>query len=233
MIVNRLHLDVSPWTLVENPRQARKCLKKQEKRPIQLRGLAKFNSQFYKTVERGVFLKLSLQEMAEYAWALNYVAIVEALKNGFHTITPLQICMNSSMKQLPPSRKWPNDCMKKGPSALVDLFKVTLGLREFQYALTKDLLKFYQRVQADEMALHLRRVIWRSGELERDLGMYVITTVNLGGPASQLHCHHYHIREGQEIWMMMMMMPPGFSPSGPMWLMPRWRRQQGATVQSF
>jgi hypothetical protein len=44
----------------------------------------------------------------------------------------------------------------KGPSALVDLFTVTLGIREHRYALTKDLSKFYQRVDADPLAQHLR-----------------------------------------------------------------------------
>ena len=37
-----------------------------------------------------------------------------------------------------------NDCLVKGPSALVDLFTVTLCIREHRYALTKDLSKFYQ-----------------------------------------------------------------------------------------
>ncbi len=68
---------------------------------------------------------------------------------------------------------------------MVDLFKVKLATREFPYALTKDFSKFYQKVQIDEITLELRRVIWRSGKLERDLDIYVITSVNFGDqPAS-------------------------------------------------
>ena len=67
--------------------------------------------------------------------------------------------MNSSMKQPQPSGKSLNDCLMKGPLALVDLFTVTLGMRQHRYALTKDLLKFYQQVDADELAQHVRRVI--------------------------------------------------------------------------
>jgi hypothetical protein len=35
-------------------------------------------------------------------------------------------------------------------------------------------------VQADELAQHVRRIIWRSGELDRDPDVYVTTTVNFG-----------------------------------------------------
>ena len=46
----------------------------------------------------------------------------------------------------------------KGPPALADLFSVTLGMREDKFALTKDLSKFYNRVGADPVAQHTRRV---------------------------------------------------------------------------
>ena len=43
------------------------------------------------------------------------------------------------MKQPKPVSLSLNDCLVKGPSALVDLFTVTLCIREHRYALTKDL----------------------------------------------------------------------------------------------
>ncbi len=48
----------------------------------------------------------------------------------------------------------------KGPSALVDLFTVTLGMWEYRFVHTKDLSKFYHLVLVDELANHQRRVIW-------------------------------------------------------------------------
>ncbi len=75
VIINGLKLDVemkmwtasypfcvSPWVLIDNYKQARKCIEAQEKRLIRSRRLEEFNSQFYNMVERGVFRKLSLQE---------------------------------------------------------------------------------------------------------------------------------------------------------------------------
>jgi hypothetical protein len=171
---------VSPWTLIDNYSQARKCMEGQERRMIKSGRLEEFNKQFYETVERGVFRKLSPTELSEYSGPLNYISMVEAFKNGPHSTTPLRICMNSSMKQPQPSGKSLNDCLMKGPSALVDLFTVTLSMRLYRYALTKDLSKFYQRVNADELAQHVRRVIWRGGEQDREPDVYVTTTVNFG-----------------------------------------------------
>ncbi len=66
----------------------------------------------------------------------------------------------------------------KGPPALDNLFKVTLSFREHRYALTKDLSKFYQRVEADNLAQHMRRILWRDCDNAKELGVYVTTTVN-------------------------------------------------------
>jgi hypothetical protein len=104
--------------------------------------------------------------------------MVEAFKNGPHATSPLQICMNSSMRQPAPVRKSLNDCLMKGPPALVDLFTVTLSFRVHRYSLTKDLFKFYQRVEADGRAQHMRRVLWRDCDGARDMRIYVTTTVN-------------------------------------------------------
>ena len=79
-----------------------------------------------------------------------------------------------------PSGKSLNDCLMMVLLALVDLFMVTLGMRQHQYALTKDLSKFYQRVDADELTQHVKRVMWRGGDQMRKLDLYVITTVNFG-----------------------------------------------------
>jgi hypothetical protein len=80
--------------------------------------------------------------------------------------------MNSSLKQPLLSGKLLNDGLIKVTSALVDMFVVTLGIQKFQYALTKVLSKIYQRVQAAELAKHVRKIIWRGGNLEQDPDVY-------------------------------------------------------------
>ena len=63
---------------------------------------------------------------------------------------------------------------------MVDLFCVTLGFREYRHALTKDLSKFYNRVEADPIAQHVRHVIWRDGDLEAKPRVFITTTVKFG-----------------------------------------------------
>jgi hypothetical protein len=106
--------------------------------------------------------------------------MVEAFKTGQHATTPLRICMNSSMKQPKPSGVSLNDCLLKGPPALANLYTVTLGIREHKVAFTKDISKFYQCVEANEAAQHVRRILWRFGERAREPTIFVTTRVNYG-----------------------------------------------------
>jgi hypothetical protein len=57
---------------------------------------------------------------------------------------------------------------------------VTLGIREHKVAFTKDISKFYQCVEADEAAQHLRRILWRFWKEGEDPTIFVTTRVNYG-----------------------------------------------------
>jgi hypothetical protein len=89
---------------------------------IKTKRLDEFKKQFYNTVERVVFKKLTVKEMAEFSGPVNYITTMEAFKNEPHSTTPLHICMDSSRKQPIPSGKSLKDCLMKAPSALVDPF---------------------------------------------------------------------------------------------------------------
>ncbi len=171
---------IPPSELMDNHEQVYKYTLFQEKRLAKEGRTGEFNKQFYETVERGVFKEISRKEMKEWKGPVNYITMLEAFKEGPHSTTPLRICMNSSLRQPKPVSMALNDCLMKGPSALVDLFTVTLGIREHRYALTKDLSKFYQRVDAEPLAQHLRRVMWRGGDATAEMKVYITTTVNFG-----------------------------------------------------
>jgi hypothetical protein len=65
--------------------------------------------------------RLGLLNLTRGTGPFNYIAMVEAFKNGPHATTPLRICMNSSLRQPAPVSKSLNDCLMKGPTVLVDL----------------------------------------------------------------------------------------------------------------
>jgi hypothetical protein len=127
-----------------------------------------------------MFREIGPEEMAAWDGPVNYISVVEAFKERPHSTTLLRICMNSSMKQPKLVHLSLNNCLMKGPSALVDLFTVTLCIREHRYALTKDLSKFYQRVDADPAAQNLQRVMWRGSDTAAKMKVYITTTVNFG-----------------------------------------------------
>jgi hypothetical protein len=127
-----------------------------------------------------VFKAVPREEADQYRGPVNYISMVEAFKTGPHATTLLRICMNSSMKQPKPSGVSLNDFLLKGPPALADLYTVTLGIREHKVAFTKDISKFYQCVEADESAQHVRRILWRFGEGSREPTIFVTTRVNYG-----------------------------------------------------
>ncbi len=171
---------IPPSELKDNYQQVKTYTERMEKRLIKQGRVEEFNSQFRDTVERGVFRELSEEELKGWKGPLNYIAMVEAFKNGPHATTTLRICMNSSLKQPPPVKKSLNDCLMKGPPALVDLFTITLSFREHRYALAKDLSKFYQKVEADELTQHMRRILWRDCDGSKEMRIYVTMTVNFG-----------------------------------------------------
>jgi hypothetical protein len=59
-------------------------------------------------------------------------------------------------------------------------YTVTLGIREHKVAFTKDISKFYQCVEADEAAQHVRRILWRFGDKAKEPTIFVTTRVNYG-----------------------------------------------------
>ncbi len=57
---------------------------------------------------------------------------------------------------------------------------MTLGIREHKVAFTKDISKFYQCVEADEAAQHVRRILWRFGYMSKEPTIFVTTRVKYG-----------------------------------------------------
>jgi hypothetical protein len=211
---------IPPTTLQDNYQQVYKYTLAEEKRLARQGRTGEFNAEFYKTVERGVFKEITKEEVAAWDGPVNYISIEEAFKEGPHSTTPLRICMNSSLKQPYPVSLSLNDCLIKGPSALVDLFTVTLCIREHRYALTKDISKFYQRVDADPIAQNLRRVMWRGGDTSAEMKVYITTTVNFGDkPAG---CIAIAAARETAAWTRASSKRPhGSCRTGPTWTMPQ------------
>ena len=170
-------MERDPSELKNNYNQAMSCMLSLEKRLKKTGQLDEFNLQFQDTVQRGVFRELTGEEQDQYTGPVNHITIVETFKPGPHSTSPIRLCMNSSMKFAGVSL---NDLLMKGPSALSDIFGVTLSFRRHRVGFVKDLSKFYQSVLACERDQHLRRVLWRDGKEDCGPSVFVTTTVNFG-----------------------------------------------------
>jgi hypothetical protein len=78
---------VPPTDLKDNYEQVRGYTMSMEKRLNKQKRTDEFNKQFYDTVERGVFREISEKEMQSWSGPFNYIAMVEAFKQGPHSTT--------------------------------------------------------------------------------------------------------------------------------------------------
>ena len=166
-----------PTVLQDNFYQAQACLLSLEKRLVRNKELDQFNAQFKDAVDRGVFQEINKKEASLYQGPVNYITITEAYKEGDQVTTPLRLCMNSSMKYKGVSL---NDLLMKGPSALNNIYSVLLNFRTYPVGFVKDISKFYQSVLASLRDQHLRRVLWREGDGNKEPKIFVTRTVNFG-----------------------------------------------------
>merc|ERR1712115_506206 len=70
-------------------------------------------------MDRGTFVVLSKQEMADYAGLVQYITHHGVLKDS--ATTPLRVVTNSSFKN---GKYSLNDCLPKGPNSLNDMLEL-------------------------------------------------------------------------------------------------------------
>ncbi len=70
--------------------------------------------------------------------------------------------------------------LAEGPFSTCGPLHGDTGDGEHKVTFTKDISKFYQCVEVDEAAQHIRRILWRFGEESVDPIIFVTTGVNYG-----------------------------------------------------
>jgi hypothetical protein len=137
-----------------------------------------------------VFRKLAKDEREDQNGPVNCIIMGEAYKTGLFAMTPLRICMDSSMKQPLPIRGQPQPLSYEGPASLADLYTLTLGIREDRVTFAKEVSKFYQCMEADKVARHVRRILWRFGGAHRKMNVHICDHPSkLQRHPSRLHGH--------------------------------------------
>ena len=170
-------MTVDPVKLRNNYVDALKALESRERRLLKNRDLAQqYSEQINDFVTRKVIRKLSQKDLDEWDGPIRYVDHHEVFKEG--STTPLRVVVNSSFKN--GTELSLNDILIKGPNVLNDLFTVLIRWRLFPVAFTGDIRKMYHTIRTGELEGHLRRLLWRDLEVDRDPDVYIFETVTFG-----------------------------------------------------
>ena len=166
-----------PALLKNNRSQAIKYMIKVENRVLKSDTIAQqFREQFEDYVKRGVFRKLTDEEMNAWNGPVFYVTYHEVMKEGSSS-TPMRLVMNSSLKYKGRSL---NDILMKGCNTLNDLFGVQLRFRCYPIPIVCDLRKMYHSIKTTKQETHVRRIVYRDLNKDNDIETYGIDTVNFG-----------------------------------------------------
>ena len=98
--------------------------------------------------------------------------------------TPYRICTNSSLTSK--NGLSLNSILMKGPNTLSDLWEIVTRWRNYEVALCSDVTKAYYSILTGETEKHVRRVVWRYGNLEEDWRVFAFRTVSFGDRPAQV-----------------------------------------------
>ena len=110
----------------------------------------KYNEQIYSQLERGVAVKLSSQEIAEWSGPHQYITHHCVLKDS--VTTPVRVVTNSSFNYHGNSL---NSFIASGPNSLNPMLDVMIRFRFYEVAIQFDLSKAYNTLRTGPVEKHL------------------------------------------------------------------------------
>ena len=127
---------------------------------------------------------VSQEEIDVYNGPVSYVAHHDVHKPDSST-TPLRVVTNTSLKNANAGLS-PNQCMQEGPNALSSLLEVIIGFRMYEVGLVYDMTKAYQSISTGPVEKHVRRIVWRWGNLDEPWEIFAYNVVTFGDPIAGL-----------------------------------------------
>ena len=119
-----------------------------------------YNEQVRSMLERGTAVKLSKQEIDDWAGPAHYITHHPVLKDSVST--PVRLVSNSSFGS--PSL---NSILMKGPNSLNSMLDIMLRWRCWDVAVHYDLSKAYNTMRTSLLERHLRRFLWRFSPVDQ------------------------------------------------------------------
>ena len=166
-----------PKILSENRGQVIKIAQREE-RKLEKEGLLQhFNEEFDKMLAYGAVVELSEEDMHIWTGAVHYVSLQHVLKEDSPS-TPLRIVTNSSLSDKRGISL--NSILMKGPNTLSSQWEILNRWRVYEQGMCSDLTKAYWSIRTGEVEKHVRRVVWRYGNVFEPWRTFALCVVSFG-----------------------------------------------------
>ena len=166
-----------PSILTYNIHQAIKVAERTEKKVLKGGLLKDVNAEFDKMLALGALVELSEDEMKSWTGPAHWVSLQPVLKPESET-TPTRLVTNTSLSDR--NGNSVNSILMKGPNSLSDQRAVVSQWRCYQKAISSDVTKAYYAMKTGDLEKHIRRVVWRYGEVDKHWRHFAFQTVSFG-----------------------------------------------------
>ena len=172
-----------PRVLTNNYRRVLKMAENLERKLVKAELVDAANEVFNKMVDLGALEEISSAELDLWNGPVHYLPIQAVVHLASRT-TPVRLVTNSSLVD-PATGLSLNGILARGPMVLNDLWGIFVRFRHQEYGLIGDISKAYYQMVTGPVEKHVRRVLWRNGDVGTPWRIYGFTVVSMGdGPAA-------------------------------------------------
>ena len=129
-------------------------------------------------ISNGALKEIGHAELQLWDGPVHYLPIQVVIHPSSVT-TPYRLVTNSSLED-PETGLSLNGILAKGPMALNDTWDITVRFRHVECGLSADISKAYYQMKTGSCEKHLRRVLWRHGEVGTPWKIYGFEVVSMG-----------------------------------------------------
>ena len=136
------------------------------------------NEVFDKMISNGALKEIGHAELQLWDGPVHYLPIQVVIHPSSVT-TPYRLVTNSSLED-PETGLSLNGILAKGPMALNDTWDISVRFRHVECGLSADISKAYYQMKTGACEKHLRRVLWRHGDVGTPWKIYGFEVVSMG-----------------------------------------------------
>ena len=167
-----------PRVLSNNYKRVLRMMESTERKLAKLGETEAANEVFQKMVAIGALKEVDAAELRMWSGPVHYLPIQAVIKPASVT-TRVRLVTNSSLVD-PATGLSLNSIMAKGPKYLNDMWEILVRFRHHEAGLISDITKAYYQMRTGLVERHVRRVLWRNGEVGTPWKIYAFEVVSMG-----------------------------------------------------